>query len=261
MFIVFKNEVKPNKNLYKYNFNNKKVDIPSINSTDNSSGSSRNDILSLSKDNIKFLGKKVLCVRKQGIFKIENEIIIKKNNGIWSDEEHKKFIEALYIYNCKWPKIIKYIPTRTPDQLRSHAQKFYLRLKEFKDDSLGLDFTLETIKNLNDIIDIVKKKESLSNNKDKLLFILSEKLRFGKKIKKKETKSLLSNDNSENKNDIIIELDEYIDKNVNNDDTGNDSENEYFWKNQDKSDLSVDTFSFGLDNKINDFIYYRKISL
>lgn len=252
MFKVLKNEVKPNKNLDKHLCDDKKMNITSINSADNSSGTSSNDILSLSKDDNYYFGKKMFRMEKQGMFIIKKE----KNNGKWTYEEHKKFIEGLYIYNCKWKKIKKYILTRTSNQLRSHAQKFYLRLKEFKDDSLGLDFTLNSIKNLDDIITIVKKKELLSNNKGKLLFILSEKLQFGKKIKKKKMMSLLSKDNSKNKNDIIIELDENRDENVN-----NDSENEYLWNNQDKSDLSLDTFSFDINNKITDLIFFRKISL
>ena len=252
MFKVLKNEVKPKENLGKYLCNDKKMNIQSINSADNSSGASSNDILSLSREDNNYFGKKMFRVEKQGMFIIKNE----KNNGKWTYEEHKKFIEALYIYNYKWSKIKKYILTRTSDQLRSHAQKFYIRLKEFKDDSLGLDFTLDSIKNLDDIISIVKKKELLSNNKGKLLFILSEKLQFGKNIKKKKMMSLLSNDNSKNKNDIIIELDENIEENV-----SSDSENGYLWNNQDKSDLSLDTFSFGINNKITDFIFFRKISL
>lgn len=252
MFKVSKNEVIPNENLYKYFCDDKKKSITSINSADNSSGTSSNDILSLSRDDNYYFGKKMFRMEKQGLFIIKKE----KNNGKWTYEEHKKYIEALYIYNCNWKKIKKYILTRTSNQLRSHAQKFYLRLKEFKDDSLGLDFTLNSIKNLDDIITIVKKKELLSNNKGKLLFILSEKLQFGKKIKKKKMMSLLSKDNSKNKNDIIIELDENRDENVN-----NDSENEYLWNNQDKSDLSLDTFSFGINNKITDLIFFRKISL
>ena len=42
--------------------------------------------------------------------------------------------------------------------MRSHAQKFYLKLKTFKDEELGLDFTSSNVKNLEDIINIIKQK-------------------------------------------------------------------------------------------------------
>ena len=247
---------KQNKNLFKY-FKN--VNLPSINSTVCSSGVTH-DCSPLSNDCNNFLGKKRFVVRKGNIFRIDNET----SNGKWTEEEHKKFIEALYIYNCSWCDIRQYILTRSPDQIKSHAQKFYKRLKDFKDDSLGLDFTLDSIQNLKDIINIVKKKEleSLSDTKDKLLYKLSEKINFGKKCGKKKKKFLLSKNHFENTSNNIknifneskVHFDENIEENINN--FGND----YFWKNKDKSDLSLDTFSFGIENRINDYIYFRRKS-
>jgi SHAQKYF class myb-like DNA-binding protein len=52
--------------------------------------------------------------------------------GRWSPSEHKLFIDGLKKYGKKWKKIKKLIPTRTLLQVRSHAQKFFLRMKEFK---------------------------------------------------------------------------------------------------------------------------------
>ena len=43
------------------------------------------------------------------------------NNGRWSQEEHQKFIEALFIYGNDWKKVQKYIITRTATHSRSHA--------------------------------------------------------------------------------------------------------------------------------------------
>ena len=250
---------KQNKNLFKCFNDDKNVNLPSINSTVCSSGVTH-DCSPLSNDCNNFLGKKRFVVRKGNIFRINNET----SNGKWTEEEHKKFIEGLYIYNCSWCDIRQYILTRSPDQIRSHAQKFYKRLKDFKDDSLGLDFTLDSIQNLNDIIAVVKKKEleSLSDTKDKLLFILSEKINFGKKCGKKKKKFLLSKNHFENTSNNIknifneskVHFDENIEENINN--FGND----YFWKNKDKSDLSLDTFSFGIENRINDYIYFRRKS-
>uniref|UniRef100_A0A7S3JFE6 Uncharacterized protein n=1 Tax=Euplotes harpa TaxID=151035 RepID=A0A7S3JFE6_9SPIT len=45
------------------------------------------------------------------------------NFGRWSDEEHKKFLEAIVIYGRDWKKVQGYVGTRTSTQARSHAQK------------------------------------------------------------------------------------------------------------------------------------------
>ena len=71
--------------------------------------------------------------------------------GLWKKSDHKKFIEALYLYDCDWPKIQIYLKNRTYELVRSHAQKLYNKLKTFKDEELGFDFTYPNVKSLNDI--------------------------------------------------------------------------------------------------------------
>lgn len=51
------------------------------------------------------------------------------NQGRWSSEEHKKFIEALFLYGNEWKRVQVYIKTRSSSQARSHAQKFFQKLK------------------------------------------------------------------------------------------------------------------------------------
>ena len=104
------------------------------------------------------------------------------SRGYWTKSDHLKFIEALYLYDCSWKKIQLYIKNRTYGQVRSHAQKYYLKLKTFKDEELGLDFTTPNVKCLNDIIRIVKEKEIETKNYGKILHIISKKLSFGKNI-------------------------------------------------------------------------------
>ena len=126
--------------------------------------------------------------------------------GYWAESDHKKFIEALYLYDCDWRKIQKYIKNRICNQVRSHAQKFYLKLKYFKDEELGLDFTTPNVKSLSDIIKIIKEKESNSENSGKLLFIISEKLSFGKnpsKTPKNIGGNKLNNCEHKNKNNNV----------------------------------------------------------
>jgi SHAQKYF class myb-like DNA-binding protein len=52
------------------------------------------------------------------------------NIGRWTEQEHKKFLEAILMFGNEWKKVQKYISTRSSTQARSHAQKFFLRLKK-----------------------------------------------------------------------------------------------------------------------------------
>ena len=58
------------------------------------------------------------------------EIKTQFNSGRWKEEEHKKFIEGILEYGNEWKKVQKIIKTRSSTQARSHAQKFFLRIKK-----------------------------------------------------------------------------------------------------------------------------------
>ena len=79
------------------------------------------------------------------------------NEGRWSLEEHRKFIEAIAEYRKNWKNIQMYIGTRSSSQVRSHAQKFLLKLKMIENPNLNLDFKTKEIKNLNDVIEEIIK--------------------------------------------------------------------------------------------------------
>ena len=59
----------------------------------------------------------------------ENVTTSKFNKGRWNSEEHKKFIVGILEYGNDWKKVQKLIKTRSSTQARSHAQKFFLRIK------------------------------------------------------------------------------------------------------------------------------------
>lgn len=153
------------------------------------------------------------------------------NEGRWSNEEHIKFIEALVKYGKNWKNIKKYIGTRTTTQARSHAQKFLLKLKMFKDDNSPFDFNSNNIKNLSNVIEEIKRKKN--NNEDEEQYLintlinlsetitrenqefnycvrkLKKKLKKMKKIKIEETttdNNILNNDRKDlnNSNDHIM---------------------------------------------------------
>ena len=73
--------------------------------------------------------------------------------GRWSIEEHKRFIRGIVKYGKNWERVKNEVQTRSDIQIRSHAQKFYKKLKKCKNEQLGIDFTLDTIHTFKDMID------------------------------------------------------------------------------------------------------------
>ena len=53
-----------------------------------------------------------------------------KSTGRWTQQEHVLFIEGLKIYGKNWKKVEGFIGTRTGTQIRSHAQKFFNRIRK-----------------------------------------------------------------------------------------------------------------------------------
>eukprot|EP00595_Chromulina_sp_UTEXLB2642_P001067 CAMPEP_0196767686 /NCGR_PEP_ID=MMETSP1095-20130614/41852_1 /TAXON_ID=96789 ORGANISM="Chromulina nebulosa, Strain UTEXLB2642" /NCGR_SAMPLE_ID=MMETSP1095 /ASSEMBLY_ACC=CAM_ASM_000446 /LENGTH=530 /DNA_ID=CAMNT_0042136227 /DNA_START=82 /DNA_END=1671 /DNA_ORIENTATION=+ len=52
----------------------------------------------------------------------------KESTGRWTREEHLLFIKGLELYGKGWKKIAGLIKTRTVVQIRTHAQKYFLKL-------------------------------------------------------------------------------------------------------------------------------------
>lgn len=53
-----------------------------------------------------------------------------KQRENWSDEDHQKFIEALKLFDRDWKQLEKHIGTKTIPQIRSHAQKYFLKVQK-----------------------------------------------------------------------------------------------------------------------------------
>ena len=156
----------------------------------------------------KLLGKKIIRfeIRKKDDYsKIiqPTQIIEKKLNiGRWSYDEQIKFIDALSKYGTNWKQINKVINTRSLPQIRSHAQKFFNRLKLCKNEELGIDFTKNEIKNIKDMINHIK---LINSNYDvnKILLYLSKNIINN--IDEQEYKTIDNNHN----NNIIIQKNTY----------------------------------------------------
>lgn len=76
------------------------------------------------------------------------------SNGRWTKEEHLQFLESIRLYGKDWRKIEEHVGTRTCSQIRSHAQKYFLRLEKennFQENFDGtVDFSNSSVSNHND---------------------------------------------------------------------------------------------------------------
>jgi SHAQKYF class myb-like DNA-binding protein len=194
------------------------------------------------------------------------------NEGRWSFKEHIKFIEAIVEYGKNWKDVQKYVGSRSSTQARSHAQKFFLKLKAIKTPKFDFDFSSNNIKSLSDIIEIIKRKEDyIQRGKEYIistLTSLSESIsiesdslckNFKTKIKKhkKDQKSLNQINNTEHnkeiKNELFNILNDNLEENINKSKiiNANSNTNKSLHKNINNNKSK--------ENKINDLIVENKI--
>ena len=107
-------------------------------------GDNLNDIFSESlkepqKKNVKFILTKaeipsISFLKKKTNIEEKGEDKIQKNlnGGRWNREEQQRFAEAVLKYGNDWRKIQSHVFSRNMTQVRSHAQKFLMKLKENK---------------------------------------------------------------------------------------------------------------------------------
>ncbi|KAM7271835.1 hypothetical protein ACFE04_031049 [Oxalis oulophora] len=60
--------------------------------------------------------------------KVRKPYTISKQREKWTDQEHRRFLEALKLYGRGWRQIEEHIGTKTAVQIRSHAQKFFSKV-------------------------------------------------------------------------------------------------------------------------------------
>ena len=90
-----------------------------------------------SKQPIKFILTKqespsVSLLQKKTILKSNDSCTDSENsnNGRWSKEEQNRFAEAVLKFGNDWKNIQNHVSSRNITQVRSHAQKFLMKLKE-----------------------------------------------------------------------------------------------------------------------------------
>ncbi|KAH9732486.1 myb-like protein g [Citrus sinensis] len=62
--------------------------------------------------------------------KIRKPYTITKSRESWTEQEHDKFLEALQLFDRDWKKIEAFIGSKTVIQIRSHAQKYFLKVQK-----------------------------------------------------------------------------------------------------------------------------------
>ena len=93
------------------------------------------------------------------------------NMGRWTKEEHKKFLKGIIEYGNNWKIIEQLIRTRSSSQARSHAQKYFVKVKKkiisqnkiFNARNL-LNYVFNCIKNFKggQPLDAIQKKRTLN---------------------------------------------------------------------------------------------------
>ena len=152
------------------------------------SNSQENDSLDKSNEKIRQLEKALPKKEKPKLFYTTNYELFEnsdakgKNEGRWSYEENIKFIKAYVNFGKNYRLSQKYIGTRNRIQIRTHAQKFFKKLKKLKNNDF--DFSKDNIKNLSDIFKLIGAKNK--NNIDKKEYIINTLISLCETIKKNE---------------------------------------------------------------------------
>ena len=111
--------------------------------------------------------KKEAIIKKKLKFNYKQKQIFSKKglnknfvSGRWLIDEHQRFIDGILKYGNNWRLVQKYVGTRSGTQTRSHAQKFFEKLRRskiFKTEKY--DFTKNSLKLLHDIMSTLSEEE------------------------------------------------------------------------------------------------------
>ena len=111
--------------------------------------------------------KKEIAIKKKLKFNYKQKQMLNKKGlnknyieGRWLLDEHQRFIDGIIKYGNNWRLVQKYVGTRSGTQTRSHAQKFFEKLRRAKIfKSEKYDFSKNSLKLLHDIMSNLSKEE------------------------------------------------------------------------------------------------------
>ena len=137
------------------------------------------------------------------------------SEGRWSYIEQIQFIDGLSKNGPNWKKIKETMNTRSLPQIRSHAQKFFKKLKRCKNEKLGIDFTSSSIRSIKDMIRHIKSVNSDYDINNIFLFFCDNQPKNPEGIKRNDFYKNNANINISNVNPQIINKDNNINTNTN----------------------------------------------
>ena len=190
---------------------------------------SLNDILSESKKEssskpVKFVLTKEEptpsnLLQKKTLLKLDEQKIESNdlNGGRWNKDEQRRFAEAVLKFGNDWKKIQNHISSRNITQVRSHAQKFLMKLKENSFlQKKGMELSLSWTKVMNYL------RSTLSYEELKEVLFSVEQTDSTKTSKKKSKKV--------KKNGKNAEINESSDFNSNCDTNGDVNDSDFFFE-------------------------------
>ena len=174
------------------------------------------------KKNVKFILTKeeTPCFLKKKLnLNLEDKELENLNGGRWTKDEQQRFAEAVLQYGNDWKQIQSHVFSRNMTQVRSHAQKFLMKLKETNFViKQNIDQKLSWTKMMN----ILRKNVPYEQLKE-LLFSVEQNEE--KEKRKKEKKIMNKSKNKKNKLNSSLNSENYS-----------------------KCDINGDSFRFFLDN-------------
>ena len=127
---------------------------------------------------------------KQGDFSTDSD---NSNNGRWTKEEQNRFAEAVLMYVNDWKKIQNHVSSRNITQVRSHAQKYLMKLKE-KESNLLKDKGFEKNASWSKIMIFLRDNLTYDELKE-VLFSVEQT-----EVKTNRNEEMKSNNNKQNMN-------------------------------------------------------------
>lgn len=129
------------------------------------------------------------------------------NCGRWQPEEHERFIEAIMKFGNEWKQVQKYVGTRSSTQARSHAQKFFVKIKRANILDFNIDLSKNSIKNLHEMANNLNSDQYVNAIKALNCVAFERKTNSNKRKNKKDEQNMFdSNINMSDECDGKINL-------------------------------------------------------